>query len=541
MPSVAEVLLGGLKNAGATRLFGVPGGGGSLELLEAARRCGLPFVLCHQETAACIMAAVTGELTGKPGAALVALGPGAASAVNGVAYALLDRAPLVVFTDRHPEASLSFTTHQALDHRALLGAASKASTVVHSSSADVQIKEAVELALAAPRGPVHLELPADIAAKPAGASAPLANAGPEPETEVSGIDRAADRIRSARRPVLVVGLECRDDEDARPLRELATRLGAPVLTTYKAKGTLPDDHPLHAGIFTGAAIEQSVVGTADLIVAIGLDHVELIPKRWAYECPVLHISREPSSARYYRPDVGLTGRPGQILQELSARLGDNVLAEWKPETLAELKRSVVEKLVVPTEGLAPHRVVQVAREIAPEPSVAVVDSGAHMFPLIHFWTARAPQSFLISNGLATMGFALPAAIAAQLAHPDRRVVCFTGDGGLMMVAAELETVKRLGLPIVIVVFNDHALSLIKIKQEQKGYGEGDMSYCGPDFPSLARSFGIEAFAVATESELEEAITAAMASKGPVLIDARIDPSGYRAMLETIRGAPSTKT
>ncbi len=540
MPSVAEVLLDGLKSAGATRLFGVPGGGGSLELLQAARHCGLPFVLCHQETAACIMAAVTGELTGKPGAALVALGPGAASAVNGVAYARLDRAPLIVFTDRHSEENLAFTTHQALDHRALLGAAAKASTIVRPETAHVQITEAVELAVTDPRGPVHLELPADVAAKPSGASAPLANAGPEPPTEVSGIDRAAEQIRSARRPVLLVGLECRDDEDTRQVRELATRLVAPVLTTYKAKGALPDDHPLHAGIFTGAALEKDVVGSADLIVALGLDHVELIPKRWVYECSVIHISREPSSARYYRPEVVLTGRPGRILRELMVRLGGDVRTEWKRETLAELKRSVAERLVVPTEGLAPHRVVQVARKIAPEPTIAVVDSGAHMFPLTHFWTAPAPKSFLISNGLATMGFALPAAIAAQLAHPERPVICFTGDGGLMMVAAELETVARLGLLIVIVVFNDQALSLIKIKQEQKGYGGRDMSYCGPEFPALARSFGIEAFAAHTESEFEETLSAALAKEGPVLIDARVDPSGYRAMLETIRGAPSAK-
>ena len=540
MPSVAEVLLGGLKNAGAARLFGVPGGGSSLELLEAARRCGLPFVLCHQETAACIMAAVTGELTGKPGGALVALGPGAASAVNGVAYARLDRAPLVVFTDRHPEGTRAFTTHQALDHRGLLGTVAKASMIVGATAARAQIVEAVELALTDPRGPVHLELPADVASEPAGGSAPVEEPEPEPPTETSGMNRAAEQIRSSRRPVLLVGLQCRDDEDTRYVRELATRLGAPILTTYKAKGIVPDDHPLHAGIFTGAAIEQSVVGAADLIVAVGLDHVELIPKRWAYKSPVVHISREPSSAHYYRPDVALTGRPGQILQELMARLGPDVLTEWKRETLAELKRSVVERLVVPTEGLAPHRVVQMSRKIAPAASIAVVDSGAHMFPLTHFWTARAPQSFLISNGLATMGFALPAAIAAQLARPELPVICFTGDGGLMMVAAELETVKRLSLPIVIVVFNDRALSLIQVKQQQKGYGDRDMSYCGPDFPTLARSFGFEAFAAVTETEFKEAFAAALATEGPALVDARVDPSGYRPMLEAIRGAPSAK-
>ncbi len=540
MLSVADVLAGGIKTAGAARMFGVPGGGSSLELMEAARRCRLPFVLCHQETAACIMAAVSGELTGTPGAALVALGPGVASAVNGLAYALLDRAPLVVFTDRHPENVRAFTTHQALDQPSLLASVTKASWIVDAAAAPAQIAEAVELALAEPPGPVHLELSGDVASAPASA---LARTGTResPPAELPDVSRAAEQIRSSRRPVLLVGLQCRDAADSREVRALATRLGAPVLTTYKAKGVLPDDHPLHAGIVTGAVVERSVLEKADRIVAVGLDPVELIPKPWAYESPVMHINRESSSPRYYRPDLTLTGAPAAILRELTHRIVPDVSTAWGAEEPARLKRVADQLLAIETDGLAPHRVAQLCRERSPRNAVAVVDSGAHMFPMTQFWTASEPRSFLISNGLATMGFALPAAIAAQLVHPDRRVLCFTGDGGLMMVAAEMETVKRLGLPIVVVVFNDHALSLIQIKQEQKGYGEADMSYAGPDFAALARSFGWTAFAAATEIELREALDAALTSEGPALVDARIDPSGYRQMLETIRGAPPPKT
>ena len=278
--------------------------------------------------------------------------------------------------------------------------------------------------------------------------------------------------------MLLVGLQCRDAADSREVRALATRLGAPVLTTYKAKGVLPDDHPLHAGIVTGAVVERSILEKADRIVAVGLDPVELIPKPWAYESPVMHINRESSSPRYYRPDLTLTGAPAAILRELTHRIVPDVSTAWGAEEPARLKRVADQLLAIETDGLAPHRVAQLCRERSPRNAVAVVDSGAHMFPMTQFWTASEPRSFLISNGLATMGFALPAAIAAQLVHPDRRVLCFTGDGGLMMVAAEMETVKCLGLPIVVVVFNDHALSLIQIKQEQKGYGEADMSYAG---------------------------------------------------------------
>jgi acetolactate synthase-1/2/3 large subunit len=160
-----------------------------------------------------------------------------------------------------------------------------------------------------------------------------------------------------------------------------------------------------------------------------------------------------------------------------------------------------------------------------------------MFQTTTYWHALEPGELLISNGLATMGFALPAAIAAQLVHPDRRVICFTGDGGLMMVASELETVTRLRLPIVIVVFNDAALSLIEVKQEQKGFEGVSMRYAGPDLLALGRAFGMRALAATDEATLHSALMAAQTAPGPTLIDARIDPSGYRRMLEIVRGAP----
>lgn len=531
--TVADVLVEGLQRAGAQRLFGVPGGGSSLELIEAAGRRGLPFVLCHQETAACIMAAVTGELTGRPGAGLVGLGPGAASAVNGAAYAFLDRAPLVLLTDRHADSHAAFTTHQLLDQQALFRPVTKASLLVAPETADERIAAAVRLALADPRGPVLLELSADVGGRAVAGDAcatPVAasSAGQSAET-------AAATIRAAARPVLLVGLESRTAADAARVRALADRLGAPVLTTYKAKGVVPDDDPLHAGLLTGGAIEEAVIGAADLIVAVGLDVVELIPRPWPYRAPVIHIGRTPVDGGYYRPAIELTGDLEALLDALLECLDGVVHRGWDTRALAQLKRETLARLAVPAEGLAPYRVVQIARELAPAATVVTVDAGAHMFPATTFWTASAPGSFLISNGLATMGFALPAAIAAQLVHPGRRVVCLAGDGGLMMVAAELETVARLALPVVVVVFNDLTLSLIRIKQDQKRYADLGTRYAGPDFCALARSVGFAAFAASTEAELKAAFGEALAAGGPALVDARVDPSGYGPMLDVIRG------
>jgi acetolactate synthase-1/2/3 large subunit len=254
---------------------------------------------------------------------------------------------------------------------------------------------------------------------------------------------------------------------------------------------------------------------------------------------VLHLAPSPSTSKYFQPEVEVIGEIELILEELAPRLRDRERADWDVAELDRLKRDVRARLAVAgtDKGLAPHRVIEIARELTPAGTIATVDSGAHMFPATNFWQAVNPGEFLISNGLATMGFALPAAIGAQLVYPDRRVLAFAGDGGLMMVAAELETAARLALPIVIVVFNDGALSLIKIKQDQRGTGELPFTYAGPDLVALARSFGLAAFAADSEATLRRALVNALATNRPALVDARIDASGYQAMMEAIRGVP----
>jgi acetolactate synthase-1/2/3 large subunit len=546
VPTVADLIVDGLVRAEVGRLFGVPGGGSNLEILEAARARGLQFVLCHQEWAATIMAAVTGDLTGRPGVVLSTLGPGVTASATGLAHASLDRSPVIYISDRHPTAVLEYASHQYLDHAAHVGPIVKGSVTVTPDSASHWVAHAVRLALAEPRGPVHLDLPADVAGRSA---VPVAtDLGPSPPAALDGVrvEEAARMIRAARRPIVIAGLGCRT-ADAKWLRAFAEALPAPVLTTYKAKGAIPDPHPLALGIFTGGALEEPLVRRADLIITFGLDTVELIPRRWSYDAPVLSLTRSPSTeprlrapggGAYFTPALEVVGDPGTILEDLAPRLMPRgTRADWDVAEVDRLRRERLAALEIPVPGLAPHRVVQMTRELTAAGSIATVDAGAHMFQATTYWQALEPGELLISNGLATMGFALPAAIAAQLVHPDRRVVCFTGDGGLMMVAAELETVARLRLPILIVVFDDEALSLIEVKQEQKGFEGVSMRYAGPDLPALARAFGLRAFTATDEATLHRALIAAQTAPGPALIDARIDASGYRAMLEIVRGVP----
>ena len=546
MPTVAELIVEGLLRAEVPRLFGVPGGGSNLEVLEAARVRGLPFVLCHQEWAATIMAAVTGELTGRPGAVLSTLGPGVTASATGLAHAQLDRSPLLYISDRHPAGVLAYATHQYLDHAAHLGPIVKGSVTVTPDSVGHWVAHAVQLALAEPRGPVHLDLPADVAGA---AAVPVATAMTAPAVAAPAdalVEAAAEMIRGAKRPLVIAGLGCRP-ADAKWLRAFCEALPAPVLTTYKAKGAIPDPHPLAMGIFTGGVLEEPLVRRADLIITFGLDTVELIPRRWSYTAPVLSLARGSSSERrraapgggaYFTPALEVVGDLGSILEDLAPRImRRDVRADWDVAEVDRIRRERASALEIPVPGLAPHRVAQIARELTAAGSIATVDAGAHMFQTTTYWHSLEPGELLISNGLATMGFALPAAIAAQLVHPDRRVVCFTGDGGLMMVAAELETMARLRLPIVIVVFNDLALSLIEVKQDQKGFEGVSMRYAGPDLVALGRAFGIRALAATSEATLQSALIAAQTAPGPTLIDARIDPSGYRKMLEIVRGAP----
>ena len=546
MPTVAELIVEGLLRAEVPRIFGVPGGGSNLEILEAARARGLPFVLCHQEWAACIMAAVTGELTGRPGVVLSTLGPGVTASATGLAHAQLDRSPVLYISDRHPAEVLAYATHQYVDHAAHLGPIVKGSVTVTPESAGHWVAHAVQLALAEPRGPVHLDLPADVAGAPAVPVATAVTPPSLPAPDDALVERAAEMIRGAKRPLVIAGLGCRA-ADAKWLRAFSEALPAPVLTTYKAKGAIPDPHPLAMGIFTGGALEEPLVRRADLIITFGLDTVELIPRRWSYAAPVLSLARGPSShprlraaggGAYFTPALEVVGDLGTILEDLAPRImRRDVKADWDVAEVDRIRRERAAALEVPVPGLAPHRVAQIARELTAAGSIATVDAGAHMFQTTTYWHSLEPGELLISNGLATMGFALPAAVAAQLVHPDRRVICFTGDGGLMMVASELETVARLRLPIVIVVFNDAALSLIEVKQEQKGFEGVSMRYAGPELLTLGRAFGIRALAATDEATLHGALIAAQTAPGPTLIDARIDPSGYRRMLEIVRGAP----
>jgi acetolactate synthase-1/2/3 large subunit len=492
-------------------------------MIAEVQRAGIRFALTHAEAAAAIMAATYGELTGRPGACLVTRGPGAASAVNGVAHALLDRAPMVILTEGFVHQDRRRVTHQRLDHAALFRSAAKWTVEIGRDGCDELARTALNFALEPCPGPVHLDLVPD---------APRCTTTPpsrvlRPSTSRAIFD-ARNLIAAARSPVVLLGVGAR--RAAPEVRWALEGLTCPILTTYKAKGVVPESWPSAAGLLTGGTIEAPVLRAADLIVALGVDAVELIPAPWPYEAPVVSLSSWARDDDYFVPAVELVGE----LAELTPLLEP---LSWLPPRVVSPRRwlsAALAALDVGEGSLRPQDVVRVVRNCAPHRSIATVDSGAHMLAAMPYWLVESPEEVLISSGLATMGFALPAAISAALVHPERRVICLVGDGGLSMALGELETVARLNVPVTIVVFNDASLSLIEIKQGAEQGGPEAVRFKGTDFAAIAHGFGISAARARTVRELGDAVTQAVSFAGPFLVDAAVDPRPYRQILAAIR-------
>jgi acetolactate synthase I/II/III large subunit len=532
--TVAETIAGTLRGAGVERCFGIPGGGTSA-LLVALERVGIGFVLTHGETSAAVMAAADAERRGVPGVVLTSGGPGAAAVVDGVAHAWLDRVPLLVVTDRLPAAAHRGGVHQWLDHRLLFASVTKGSVTISPSAARVTTEHALATAVSGIPGPVHVDLPSGVANAPSTAADGAAGACfSSSDVRASLPDAAVALLRSATRPLLLAGLGSRRLA-AGVVERVAHRLRMPVLTTYKGKGAIDERSPWAAGLLTGGAPERVWLDAADLVVSVGLDGVELFTSFSPSGAPRIALDT------YDPPPSVLTPPAHQLLGDLEdslLRLPDGGSSTWDPREVAASRRDLEGRLAAcrgTGDGVHPWELAAVLSEVLSVGADVTVDAGAHMLPLAQAWRTRGPGSFLISNGLATMGFGLPAAVARSSSDPDRHVVCCTGDGGLLMVAGELATAAREAGHLTVVVFDDRALSLIRSKQTGDELGRG-VELGGIDWVDVARGFGLAATRVDDGSGLRAALHEAAGGRGPSLIAVTTDPTPYPAMLSILRGA-----
>ena len=534
--TIAEALAAALAAAGVKRIFGIPGGGSSLDIIQAAADRGIEFVLTRTESAAVMMAAATAELSQTLGVALTTKGPGSANAANGVAYASLDRAPVMLVTDGFSAKQQTYVTHQVFDQRAMLAPLTKGYSRLEGPAARRDIDRLVRLAMTEPMGPVHVELTGEAARAPAGPVTYAEADFPPPGLDEAASNAAERMLANAARPVVIVGLEARDVEAASAVRALVEALHCPVLTTYKAKGVISDLHDQYVGIFTGGAAEADCIEQADLIVFCGVDPVEFILQPWRYGAPVVDIAALRHPVHYVTPAVGVYGSLAQHIGRLARR---NRSTDWSMAEIEQLRRGMRSLLQYrSTPGIGPQQVVELAasesQSLVVMPRIAV-DAGAHMFSAMAFWPCAAPCDALISNGLATMAFALPAAIAAALHQPERAVIAFTGDGGLLMCLGELATAVQQQARIVIVVFNDGSLSLIDIKQQQRGLPTRGVRWPRQDFAQTMTGLGGRGYRVESLQDYRDALQAALQGDGPALIDVPVDPSGYPEQLRAMRG------
>ncbi len=528
----AEALVQSLVEAGMPAIFGVPGGGSSLDIIAAAKAAGIPFVLARTETGAGIMASALAELTHKPVGLLTTRGPGVSSAANGMANAALERAPVILIADGFAARESRYVTHQLFDQVAMMAPVTRAQGIGAGEAARV-----IAASMGAPRGPGYLELAGDAARAPTLASAPLYIApleGPSP----SALAEARRMIAAAQRPAIIIGLEATQPARCAATRRLVEALGCPALVTYKAKGVLPDAHPLFGGVFTGGEAEAPLLRDADLIILAGADPVEFVGQPWRYAAPILDLACAAREMEYRKPALRIIGAweiAAAALAEDATRRnwGDGVVAGLRAAWLATLKNAPGGN-----RGMAPSDIVRVTqdacRRLGADPRVSV-DAGAHMFAATTFWQAERPGDLLISNGLASMGYALPAAIAAAWHDPARGAVAFTGDGGLLMALGELATAATKALNLTVVVFNDAALSLIDIKKGGRDLPDGALDWPEVDFTQVMRGMGGRAWHAADADGLDAALAEALSHPGPRLIDVRTDPSSYPAQIKALRG------
>lgn len=550
--TVARVVAKLAAERGGDRAFVFPGGGSNLELIEELEDCGVEVVLTHSEGGAAMMAAAYADLTGRPALVLVGLGPGVANAVNGLAHASLDQSPVVLISDRFTDAERSRSGHQVLDHVALLAPVTKWQATLDPERAAELTELAFAIAATPRRGPVHLELTREVALAPAEEAVgvgvgvgPGVWSGWTPPSEAAIDDEllrdCAVTLADARRPVVLIGDEAlAASQDL--LVALIEQVGAPVLSTYKAKGAVPEQHPLWCGIVTNAALETPLLQKVDAILALGVDPVELLCAPWPATGTVIALREHDEPVPGYRPAYLLRGEIGPLVAALHAALERHGARSvpWSLDEVGELRTRLLGAVRINASGLLTALdVVEVVQASAPADATVTVDAGAHMFAATWGWRSSRPRGFLISNGLATMGFAVPAAVAAALAAPDRPVIAFTGDGGLLLHGSELETAVRVGARLIVVALNDSGLSLIRIKQQERRYRRAAVDFGAVDAAAFGRSLGAAGFTAYSAEEVRECVGQALAQGKPSVLDVRITGAEYGELQRVIRlaGAP----
>ncbi len=526
--TIAEYIAGQLSGEDVKFVFGIPGGP-SIPLLEALREAGIEFILTSNEAAAGIMADVTARLTGIPGICHATFGPGATNIATGIGGALLDRSPVIVFTSEIEDSMLHRTVQMNIDHQKLFGPLTKATFRMNTSDYAAAMDSALMICREEYPGPVHIGLPSDLCSKEAGINQSVAHPS-EGRSYNNNIQKILTLLDRSRRPLIALGLTAARHNTGPSLLSFLDDFRIPVVVTPMAKGLIPETHPCYAGVLFHSLSDylEDIIGKTDLVIGLGYDPVEFNYESWMPDVPLVHFDTRETDLPSGSGSVGYTGAPEDWFRMLT-NLNRSSLIFEEP-AIKGIRDEMMSVFNGFTNHFGPSAVLRILREELPADVILTADVGSHLHLAGQFWDTRGNGQIIMTNGWSGMGFGIPAALAAQLTRIESTVVCITGDGGFLMNAGELLTAKRYNLPVIVVVFSDGELNLIKVKQSWKSLAPyGTILYQG-DLFGADTFLGVKVLRASTHGEMRKAVTAALAGGEPVIINAVIDPDEYRWLI-----------
>ncbi len=522
----AELFVKCLENENVHYIFGLPGEE-NMDLLDALVDSSIEFISTRHEQGAAFMADVYGRLTGKAGVCLATLGPVATNLITGVADAFLDRSPLVAISGQTRRELVHKESHQHIDIVQTFKQITKWNVAIGLSRTIPEvIRKAFKIAQTEKPGPCHIELPEDVAAEET-EGAPLPVKGFKlPHTDHNVCAQAAEIINRARRPILLAGNGVIRGRASQVLRDFVDKTRIPVANTFMSKGVLPSASDLSLSTIGLQSRDFISCGfdRADLIISVGYDLVEYAPSLWNRDqTPIVHIDFTPSEIdENYIPEIEVIG---DIAANLTCMMNDIGPIE-QDDFPSVLKHMVEEELYDYAEDasfpMKPQKILYDIRKVMGHDDILLSDVGAHKMWIARIYPAEEPNTVLISNGFASMGFALPGAISAKMIYPERKILAVCGDGGFLMNCQELETAVRLKLPMVILIFNDGKYGLIEWKQINQFGRTYGVSFSNPDFVQLARSFGAAGYRVEGADELAPVLREAFDAGIPAVVDVPVD-------------------
>lgn len=533
-----ELLVQCLEQEGVDYIFGVPGEE-NIDMLDALIDSPITFVTTRHEQGAAFIADVYGRLTGRAGVCLSTLGPGATNLVTGVADANMDRAPLVAIAGQGSTARMHKESHQILDLVNLFDPITKFSTQIREPEIIPEIiRKAFKTAQTGKPRASFIDFPENVAGSNAGDLTPLKAQHPAPAVAPAGkCKQVADLISTAKRPIIMAGNGVIREQASEALVRFAESLNVPVATTFMAKGAIPSSHELSLGAIGLQARDYVAFGfaAADLIICVGVDMVEYHPRLWNPDSDkrIVHLDTTPAEVdASYILEAGVVGNITDSLDRISANI--TTRPTHGCEALRHRIRSELEEFRDDTSfPVKPQKIIWDVREALEADDIVISDVGAHKMWIARMYQAEAPNTCIISNGFAAMGIALPGAIAAKLAFPERKAMAICGDAGFLMNSQEIETALRLGLDLVILVFNDSKYGLIEWHQLRHFGRATGIEFGNPDFVRYAESFGAKGYRVNSAADLLPTLSRALGDGTVSVIDCPVDYSENMKLTEKL--------